>query len=1179
MNGAHTNEHSQLQGLGITNGAKATSPIVLSPDSERFPSPVMMDSFPGKTTSNGTSIDDAHPSVNQAQTLPNQFAKESQLPQGQTITQPAQVVGRPPNQKDIGFQAYAHQQTQQPPAAIITQPPLAPMVTQPSSNLPHNVSPVMRSPLPVAQSDCYSFTVKDKQPVTVQIAREYAMHLWRFTSPHSGISRVLTTLDILQHTASHLTRSELDKALRDTSYLQNLGRGVFEVLIRSQSQNGQQQNRAISQPVPHPAVSRINRDPHHLSGRHASNGTIQAAGSSSSSITTPIQSPKTAAAINVADRPEITSIQESWNEEMQGVEQMFGQAWEQMRKVSSNAFIKMNVTLTAAQSNNESDKAIAQLQTQMIDEQKKNALLQSSVLRLTDSESKARSDLDEIGQKLQAEVYRRATAEHAHTQLHCRFSQSMANMQQAKDRSDQLIQTSNAKILELTDTLKTQMENSSTAEKTRHERLTAAHNAEISRLKTELEEAKISRPAFGHPSVTSSPKSPKSPADPNSEIAKLRSLLKQKNTKFNELEERHNQDMEEIKSNIGKDPKVWENEVRQKAIETAEKETRRLKKKVEDLEAEQKINKESLSESTLRDALEKIVRCAEGLQKLYNRPSDAQSSNKPLLDRANMLFKDLLVVVEKVESQDEERKKLEGQVELLKIQLTAAESAKSSSMTSESEFEELKSAFKNIISYGHNIQTLMGRPVDQNLEDENPSVQAHQFQKSMQAVFDEINKKTPGKEQDEEKRKELQIKVQELETSLAANMKTMLSKETELQATVKGLEETKNKLSEAEKKVSSMAEEMEKQMTSLDDLKAEYQVDLQTGEKDSSATKEEHAQLINERDSLIEQVEKQKEAFNTLRDELKAEKESLLVQINDQKEEIERLEEELEVEQGKVDTAESAMREAMDKQYEQKDNFDSMENELRELKEQRNRWKEDAKRLESELQSAPKAKPASKDDDATQAIPGPGPSSSASRRRPSTYVHTSTSIPHGASQSPALKPSTLSQSSRPPSTSINAQPLFLPNEEAEESQTPPTSLGLSVVRSKKRRRVADVGDDDDVSPEPDASKSKAPSVAPSATDSTVSILAYKPVTTKWIEKNMKIFILEKNGTSICKLCFVNQRKAAPPERAKQMTVDETKPLKAGISKEGLLTHVSSHGETLRRLKNKRVKEGKEPASP
>ncbi|WVW86996.1 hypothetical protein I302_109052 [Kwoniella bestiolae CBS 10118] len=1280
---------TQLPQVQATPGQDSAFAILLSPDTppaSTVPNPLPVQTQPSSTNINMQSILPQQPANHLSHFGSNTPQEQSPaLPQTDLPANTAQPSLRravSSGTAQNGVQAYPTN--------------LHRNVSSPNQSFANPTTGVSSTTLPLPKSttathNIYSVSIKDNQTANIKLTPEYATRK-HIVPLGDGTAHEISTLEIISRYASYLSIQDLDKIIREPKALIALAGNVYNAVNANASnpknQHAQQQQQQMrntvnppshhipqsanqqagpSRPTPFVATSGytyIPQDNPAQIQQSIANLQNQARPSSRQSglprnasggggNATPLQSPRIPN-FPTDMAPEVQVLQQEFNAGIQGVEQLFGQAWEQLRTVSNNAFLKMGATVNNIKSHGDSDTIINQLRAQVIEEQNKLHLSQQSVLRLTESESKARSDLIEKNHQLQNEIDVRNKAQELNNQL----AQRVEEMKRGKA-------TDSAKIIQLTNQVNVQSGNIRSIE-AEHQRklahLNTSHNITMNNLKKELAEAldKAKQPIFGAAHPTSQ-LSPKSPADPASEAAKLRSLLKANNAKFTELEEKYNKEMTLFKARSGLDPREIEKDIRSKLAQSTDVKVQKLEKRVKELEDEKE--KVSASEKNVRDqheqttvVLGKIIHWGENLQSKLGRSTEdtlsdhsstsinAEPSKRALVDRANSFVTDMSKLAETIINNEKERKekmkRLQGQVESMRVDLAAA--AKSAPSSSEGETEEWKIAFNKLISWGNTIQVLMGKHVDPFEEGMKPQAKADLFQKRMHVVFEDLRSKTlpqgTGQADNEEKMKKLEETITVLRNNLQANLNALLAKTTQLDDTTKTLEETRGKLSASEKSVREGEEKynavLEKLVESQNALAAKTKQceEIQKNYEDSGRKMsdvgrayaklgvdlQEAKQLKEEAEAKLGEVEKELKAkeehftktvttYQSTIDELRAEDaidgktdesaklaaqvekanrkiEELTQTIEGLEKEVEGLKGDLENEQDNVDRAETDMRVAMENQYKQREEYLEPDKVLKSVKEERDNAREEVKKLQGELNTfKSKNSTTAKDDDDIQIVSGPGPSSTSTipKKRPGSSLFTpNPKNSHSPSPAPLVKPAAQSSQATPsvPPTRVAGTPLFLPNEEEDESQSQTQStpsVSASVQRPvKKRKMVVDSEDEGTPGLEVTISTSRAPSVA-----SDRPAPSFKPVSREWVRKNIGITTQRSGGRVRCKLCFVDQKKALPADRLKTFKVEDIAPLELGIDNERVLDHVLTHKYTLRRLKDKRVRDGKDRASP
>ncbi|OCF73273.1 hypothetical protein I204_06504 [Kwoniella mangroviensis CBS 8886] len=1267
----------QAQHMVQGQGQDPNSAIVLSPDSpsqSTLPDPPSVSIQPTgltQTIQSSTSAD-----VNMQSILPQQpvnqlshFGSTTPQEQSPAVTHPGlpnapqqqpplrQVVSSGSGGQQNGFQMHTNSHQH-----FTAQSPINNTTVGQTNTSRTNPSPTFTS---------YTFNLKNNQIATVNLSPEYAMRRHKITMG-SGSVLQLSTIELLNRYSQYLTLVDLDQVIKDPRYIATLFGSM-----------NHQHGRVISQPLPQQASSSAHpssaRPTHHVASngyayipqdapaqvqqsivnlQHQARPSSRQSGSARvGGSGTPLQSPRDATS-NVIIPPEVQVIQQKLNADVHGVEQKFGQAWEQLRMAMNDAVRNMASTVTAIKPPADTEAITNQLRAQLSEEEKKVHLSQMTVLRLTESESKARAELTERMQQLQTATDVRYKAQELNTALARGLEEVKRGKEAGATQIVQLQNQVNAQSAKLT-----QLESE---HRDKLAQLDISHIAVVANLKKELAEAvhKANQPVFG--AHLPGPLSPKSPADPSSEAAKLRSLLKANNAKFTELEGKYNKEIAELKAHAGKDPREIEKDIRTKLAQTNDAKIERLESKVKELEVEkEKIVHERKVHDQSRFVLEKIVHWGENLQSKLGRTNEqnpkadgtsggtinGDTTNRSLVDRANTFVSDKSKLAEMILTNEKDRKekmkKLQGQVELMKVELAASQSGNppASSNGTEQAGEEWKVAFHQLISWGHNIQILMGKTVEPSEENMKPIDKAEQFQKTMHTIFEEIQSKAQSRLEggDQEKVKELEGSIQTLNNNLQANLNALLAKTTQLDDTTKLLQDARDQSTASEKTLREEIDKHKETKRSLEESQAAERAKIDQLEDlkkrlDQAATSlqqkaselESVAEIKGEVQARLVEVEKRlrekEEELNTREkfysssiDELRTEYEidggsiqkcdpEIRKQVESLKEMIERLEQEkgelqkdLENEQDNVDRAEEAMRGAMNNQHKQRENYIEVEKELENVKEEKHGLEDEIKRLQDQL-SAIKSKnnTVGKDeDDDFEIVPDPSSTSTSTavpKTRPESLLFTpNAENSETPSISPVVRPSPLSQSQPSTSQATPANnkkpagtPLFLPNEEEEESRSqsvPTPSVLASTQRPYKRKRLLNDESDDEERPnvkpgsglKVSVSASRPPSVANSVTS--VSASTYKPVSRDWIKDHLGI-TTQKNGDRVrCKLCFVVEKKNQPSERSRTFKVEDIQPLPLVINEEKLLDHIASHGEMLRRLKNKRVKDGKDRPSP
>ncbi|WWC65777.1 uncharacterized protein I303_108399 [Kwoniella dejecticola CBS 10117] len=1437
---------NRLPVITASNEPRKESPIILSPDTPpqsalpQVPDPLpvlMLKSNSAQASSSGASNQNARPQqqANEAHHL------KHPTPQRSVNTGVLQD----------GFKAYVGATPQQAAQVSYSSPSISTIKANSNSSVAATTSGV-RVVAQMSPAIPFQFVIQGNQVATFSIHPEYAQRNFRFISKDKS-SRQLTTLDILNLASPSLNASDMDQAIKDPAFLINLGKRLVDAAntrdpllqspqinsLREQQLQGSSQTSHSNPPQPAQAgpsrptafvasngYSYISKET--IPQSHRAIDDIQQSqllnqpdgrqtfveNTRTTSAGTPVQSPSIAIP-HPAGPPELQAILQGLAKEQQNLEQRFGRAWEEWntaQSTSRNGIIELFRRF--AQSSEEVNK----LKAALVEERNKLLTSQASVLRLTESETNIRTELQEVKRKLRSEVDARKEHDETHgkEEIENRLRTEIQEAQKAlhaetveKTKAQAANSTELVQLSQCTNELqrvKTQQSNDLTTynekiitlEKEQNEKikqLTAQHDQQVEKLEKELHEA--SKPVFGvH--ATTSPRLSKSPADPAVESAKLRSLLKAKNEKFAELKVESDNKIAELEAQLSmasQESKANRAKLQSQNASTVE----RLEKKIRELEKD----KSQLAtparapnpDQEMTVALTRILNWCESLQKSLIRttsisnetdtsataspvltpvrpPADTAAPNeavprKLLLDRANEFIRDMKATATTVLSRKKEReekvKKLQGQVELLRVELNAAQTSQLSSNTSDeacSDLDDVTKAFNKIVTWGKNIQSLMGRRTDRPLETMKPLETADQFRKEMHAIFEEMQSKGKAQnrliEEYEKSTSTLKSKLDDKEKQLQANLQALLSKTTQydetanvLKVTYKLLEDTKQMLKDVQAQLDAAQTQakdrqngliavktkliatdetigkLEQTIVEKDEALAKKDRDLRKKEEEIKKKDEEMTEKneviankneeIKKKDAELEVVReaikrhqedldskeqelevmrrdiklkeeslqgkdeemedvrrymrskeeevksKEEEVRNTkaelrakckeceekckalqlMLDEdraeaqmdldtgrketremlkgqkkiiaekegLQAEKDELLGQLSERREEIKELKKEIEEKQATVDNAETQIREAMDKQFEQREGYVAAENEL---KSQRDQLKEAIKKLEEELKTLKQNSPKIK----AELVFRPSapnrhsPSSSLGRpvarnqqiinsngKRPSSQLSTSTPASKIAersaspdillfdSQPPHTPRQGLPTSSQPGHRNLSNTPLFFNNEESTDrsiSQTPDTpglSQSVQGLRPKKRQKRIIDGEHDEGTPAPEVRAiPKAASVTPSVAGSAYSVLSYKPVSDDWVKQNIGLCLHRSHGKVRCKLCFVAEKRAETP-RKQDMKLEDMEPLPAGLSEDELLGHLKTHGATLRRLKIKRVREGKEEASP
>nr|XP_031857621.1 uncharacterized protein CI109_006951 [Kwoniella shandongensis]KAA5524693.1 hypothetical protein CI109_006951 [Kwoniella shandongensis] len=392
---------------------------------------------------------------------------------------------------------------------------------------------------------------------------------------------------------------------------------------------------------------------------------------------------------------------------------------------------------------------------------------------------------------------------------------------------------------------------------------------------------------------------------------------------------------------------------------------------------------------------------------------------------------------------------------------------------------------------------------------------AEAFCASLQSVFSELQAKGNDKESNNAAEK-----IGELEKQLSGKTDTL-----------KAMDELLTKQNQS---VAALKKQLEEVESSL----AAKESELETYVADLMLVQDETVPKVNE--------------FRAERDALIREKQTWQAQLDDRSRAIVRLTEEMDDMKRQLDEVNDQLLTTSDERVRDRDELSAMERQLDQLREEKAQWKERTKVVKAELK-AMKNDPTNASTSAKVTVKEEVPETTG----PSQLKSSQTTPPRG-----------------PVSNRRGAQvtPLFLPRDDNDSESQPSTQTHTIGIHPpvRKRRRVE--------SPEgniPAATQNN--SAIPTPSGSVEPIV--RPVDRKWVEKNIGVCTQVAGGETRCKLCFVQEKKFAGSNGRPLPTMNDMSPLPSNWDRAKIVDHLLGHQSVLRKLKDKRVKEGKEVASP
>ncbi|WVQ95994.1 hypothetical protein IAU59_003094 [Kwoniella sp. CBS 9459] len=1164
--------------------ATVSSPIILSPDTPAIPQMPQHGAIPNSSYQNPP----ASASTQLGQD-PTNRPKSTPLPSnvgGAVVNATMQSGNTSSNGQQTnalagpshnGFASYAQLRPNNPPLPGSAPPVHASLPTWPATS---------------SSEDLYLFTIQNGQSVTLKLNSEFKKKTFKF-QPKDGPTREVSALDVLRQVAPQSTKSDLEMSLRDFKYLHSLGNRVFSQQNSSNpeqhrhpSNPEQTQNsrNTVQQPPPHtidhsaqsqPAVPRIGvfptsngfpTNPRSTSSPHIQPQTMNSGPplrtSSAQATTGAVVSPVVQPAAPIAmSRPDVVRIHEQFEREIANAGASIASGWEQIRASTSSVFVNLATTLAAPTTPDA--EALAQVQKKLAEETQKTARSHLTILRLTDSESKARAELDEANNRIQAEIDAKAKLELRIAELKSGSQESSRLSTQAHGEAEEL-----RKRLEQ----QTQSNHRSIADlKTLHAKLMAdmklAHEAEVKSLRAQLVGL-----------ITQN----KTSSDQEIEAGKLRDLLKQRTVKMAELEKAKNIEIQVInnrhqttitdlnktiaqvskaKDILTQKLKLKEDEIRETNVKH-QGEIEVYKTKLAAEAASPTATGVSPAEyASLKNTLERILSRYQEIHTLLDRPplKDTPAFGPDLQARADHYLEQMAILVKQLPSKPDD-----------------SGSAASASASHE--------ALQKLFAMTANLQRLMGGDTVDEPDTRTDREKVDALLKIMKDIGVYAQAKTKASEETAEQ-------VRSLTSELAGVKVDLAQKEKQLEEKLQALDAAQSELKNKEEEFAEVTAYSKGLESSLDEMRAEAATlearpRLSSGE-DEGDTKREVDQLRSERDKLAKVVKGQES-------------------------EIERLEQDVEAEREKVSTAETSLKEGMNAQFAQQAEAHKLEKDNGDLKAERNKWREEARKAQEQLRMTTKNQVDIKPD--VTEIEKTSASTKALQPKPPMPPSAQSQISSPQSERRTLPSSQLSSApaSEPTRKRIAQTPLFLPGNEDDESQSKPSrqpassQVSETVPRpgpgpAKKRRRVMSEDGSPNIEIVSLPMSRISSGAGPSATGSTVGNTAIaidrkeasaptsegggtiRPVSREWITKNLGICIQKtsvKGSADLirCKLCFVNEKKAASAE-GRKIDLEATEPLPTNWSRPELIDHLAGHQETLRRLKDKRVREGKEPPSP
>ncbi|OCF35245.1 hypothetical protein I316_03288 [Kwoniella heveanensis BCC8398] len=1003
--------------------------------------------------------------------------------------------------------------------------------------------------------DRLTFVVKGGQSVTLKVDSDFKKKTFQF-QPKDGPMREVSAIDVLRQIAPQVTVSELEMSLRDFKYLQTLGNKIMSNPTNRKNQDHSRQSSnpdltrsstsAVQQPALH-ALSQLPQVQIQQAGTSftpfvASNGySHHPKPTSSSHAQSPIlpggppagppsrthsaqpavaNSAAHASTPSVLLRPDVVRVQEHYERELAVAGGSIAQGWEQIRAATNSAFINLATTLGNPPTPNAD--ALVQAQKSLEEEVRKTARSYQTILRLTDSESKARAKLDEANHRVQAEIDAKTKLEQKVAELEKSSQGFMTVSAEAQNQVENM-----KKQLEQ----QTQMSHRATAElKTTHAKSIAetnlAHEAEVKSLKAQL------AIALSHN---------KSSASTDSEATKLRELLKQRNSKMAELAEEKKSEIEELTrlhdatvAELNKS--LWQLQRSKELL------TDKLKKKDDEVrelsvkhEGEIEVYKTKLAAApdltanagvassevvTLKSTLEQLFSRYDELHTLLGRPSlnDTSASDPDLTTRAKYYLEQMAELVKDLPSKSAEA--------------SAAASAS-------------QPALQKLLGWAANLPRLVGQEIADETDNRTDMEKADDFIKMLKEVINYAQAKNKANEANAER-------VDSLTKVLDAVKSRVGQLEKELEEKTEALDEASVEVKTKDEELAELTAYVKGVEPSIDKM----QKVLAEEEARRSRAGEERKEL----------------------EQLQSEKDDLARLVAEKKAEIERLTQDVEAERKKVAATEASLTEGMNAQFAQQAEAHKLEKENGDLKAERNKWREEARSAQEKLRLAARNQPDIKSEIVRNSCRG----SVWSHRfwkgwrdlfKPTTEVDGASgsgSKSTAKSENRALRGS--QQSSAPssePTRKTTAQtPLFLPVDDNDESLSTPSRTAASpqVAQTlpqpvagrgpaKKRRRIMS----EDGSPTIDIvslPRSRVSSVAGSSANGAVEAVArkeasapaneasgtLKPVSMDWIKRHMNLCIQRtsvEGGRSVvrCKLCFLKIKKESSDNGKKPELMD------------------------------------------
>ncbi|KAK8849634.1 hypothetical protein IAR55_004969 [Kwoniella newhampshirensis] len=352
------------------------------------------------------------------------------------------------------------------------------------------------------------------------------------------------------------------------------------------------------------------------------------------------------------------------------------------------------------------------------------------------------------------------------------------------------------------------------------------------------------------------------------------------------------------------------------------------------------------------------------------------------------------------------------------------------------------------------------------------------------------------------------------------------------------VEEMRNQFRNDEGGMKAKAEELANQKELLAEIKSQ----LETTKSALAAKESDMDELRTEMSLVADQT------ANKVID-TKAERDALKTQVDNKSQEIQRLKDENNDMKRRLDGFSQHLMTSTSERLADREELSTMEQQIEKLRDERNQWKERYKTAQTELKAAKRP-----------VTSGGSQNTTADTRIKEEPAETASALElnqpsqSDPSRSPILKRKT-----------AQVTPLFLPRDDDDIESQPLFQAGPSVPPMRKRRRID--------SPEDIAS----PHVLTPTGSGTFAI--DRPVKKEWIDKNLSVCIQTNRGETRCKLCFVQEKKTAVSSNKAPPRLEEIDPLPSSWTRSRIIDHVHEHQVTLRKLKDKRVKDGKEAPSP